>query len=113
MEDGSISIWAPLGKKMRPFLLLDGHTEQLHQVSFSPNGRYLASTDYDRKLVIWSTKVFIVSYVFRTISSNFFLHFAFRHGTLSTPSHHQDVDFLTPFHGTRPVQSYALQKKLV
>jgi len=57
MVDGSISIWAPLGKKMRPLLLLNGHTEQLHQVSFSPNGRYLASTDYDRKLIIWSTKV--------------------------------------------------------
>lgn len=56
MEDGSISIWAP-GRNMRPFLLFDGHTEQLHQISFSPNGRYLASTDYDRKLIIWSTKV--------------------------------------------------------
>jgi hypothetical protein len=42
---------------MRPFLLFDGHTVQLHQVSFSPNGRYLASTDFERKLVIWSTKV--------------------------------------------------------
>ena len=61
MFDGSILIWSPLDKDKRPFVLVNEHSEQMHQVSFSPNGRFLASTDYERKLVIWSTKVKILS----------------------------------------------------
>jgi transducin (beta)-like 1 len=61
MFGGSISIWSPMEKDKRPFTLTGGHSEQLSQVSFSPNGRFLASTDYERKLVIWSTKVKILS----------------------------------------------------
>ena len=63
MFDGSILIWSPLDKDKRPFVLVNEHSEQMHQVSFSPNGRFLASTDYERKLIIWSTKVIILSNV--------------------------------------------------
>ena len=61
MFGGSISIWSPMEKDKRPFTLTGGHSEQLSQVSFSPNGRFLASTDYERKFIIWSTKVKIFS----------------------------------------------------
>jgi transducin (beta)-like 1 len=35
---------------------LSGH-DQIYQLLPSPDGRYLASTDYYNKLIIWSTKV--------------------------------------------------------
>jgi hypothetical protein len=29
----------------------------MHQLLFSPDGRFLASTDFEKKLIIWSTEV--------------------------------------------------------
>ena len=59
LENGSILIWSPLYKipEQFPSLFFDGHSHELYKVLFSPNGRFLASTDTVGKLVIWSTKV--------------------------------------------------------
>jgi hypothetical protein len=48
-------IWHPFEGGNRTEKLI-GH-DQIFQLLPSPDGRYLASTDYYKKLVIWSTKV--------------------------------------------------------
>lgn len=57
LENGSILVWSPTEKMIQPSLFFDGHSQELCQILFSPNGRYLASTDYEGQLVIWSTEV--------------------------------------------------------
>jgi WD40 repeat protein len=55
LENGSIVIWYPFERENQT-RELSGHN-QIHQLLISPDGRYLASTDYFKKLIIWSTKV--------------------------------------------------------
>jgi WD40 repeat protein len=49
-------IWYPFERENQTRNLI-GHSHQIHQLLFSPDGRFLASTDYSKKLMIWSTKV--------------------------------------------------------
>jgi hypothetical protein len=55
LENGSIVIWYPFERENRT-RELTGH-DQIYQLWPSPDGRFLASTDYFKKLIIWSTKV--------------------------------------------------------
>jgi WD40 repeat protein len=53
---GSLVIWHPF-KRENQTRNLSGHEAQIHQLLFSPDGRFLASTDNLKKLIIRSTKV--------------------------------------------------------
>ncbi|XP_046633768.1 F-box-like/WD repeat-containing protein TBL1XR1-A [Daphnia pulicaria] len=61
LENGNVVIWYPFerGNQTRK---LTGN-DQFHQLFLSPDGRYLASTDYFKKLIIWSTKSWKSIYV--------------------------------------------------
>ena len=55
LDNGTILIWTPLEEKQVKYL--SQHQADVHYLSYSPDGVFLASADCDRKLVIWSTKV--------------------------------------------------------
>ncbi len=50
-----IVIWTPLAKEKTR--ILSQHSRWVQSLSFSPDGRFLASTGRDEKLIIWSTEV--------------------------------------------------------
>jgi WD40 repeat protein len=52
---GNIVIWTPLAKEETR--ILSQHSDRVVSLSFSPDGRFLASTDFDRNLIIWSAEV--------------------------------------------------------
>ena len=56
VQEGFIVIWYPFEPQNQK-RKLEGHSFQIHQLLFSTDGRYLASTDYSKKLIVWSTKV--------------------------------------------------------
>jgi WD40 repeat protein len=53
---GEIEIWTPL-KKEKKRILISQHSNMVVSLSFSPDGRFLASADVEKKLIIWSTEV--------------------------------------------------------
>ncbi len=59
LEDGSVVIWNPLEEveANRSRILPQKHSDRVWSLSFSPDGRFLASTDSPGELIIWSTKV--------------------------------------------------------
>ncbi len=54
-EDGPVVIWTPLAKEKTR--ILRQHSGYVESVSFSPDGRFLASAGRHGKLIIWSTEV--------------------------------------------------------
>jgi WD40 repeat protein len=56
MDKGRILIWTPLDSKEKT-RILSQHSGWVDLLSFSPNGRFLASADDDGKLIIWTTEV--------------------------------------------------------
>ncbi|XP_046460954.1 F-box-like/WD repeat-containing protein TBL1X [Daphnia pulex] len=54
LESGNVVIWYPFDHEIQT-RKLTGH-DQIHQLILSPDGRYLATTDYYKKVIIWSTK---------------------------------------------------------
>lgn len=60
LADGSIvvkDVWI----SARPEIMLTGHLVDVIDVSFSPNGRFLASIDKKGIVIVWSTKVSIIT----------------------------------------------------
>lgn len=57
LSNGSIVIWYPFEQENQTRNVCQGHSDQMHQLLFSPDGRFLASTDFEKKLIIWSTEV--------------------------------------------------------
>jgi WD40 repeat protein len=56
-DEGKIVIWTPLDSKEKTRILISQHSSWMDSLSFSPDGRFLASTDFNRKLIIWSAEV--------------------------------------------------------
>jgi WD40 repeat protein len=54
-SDGKIVIWTPLAEEKTR--ILSQNTDWATSLSFSPDGRFLASADPDQKLIILSTEV--------------------------------------------------------
>jgi WD40 repeat protein len=54
-DKGKIIIWTPLEKEKTRFL--SQHSSWMDSLSFSPDGRFLASSDMNGKLIIWATEV--------------------------------------------------------
>jgi WD40 repeat protein len=52
---GKIVIWTPLKKKKTR--ILSQHSVNVVRLLFSPDGRFLASSDMNGKLIIWATEV--------------------------------------------------------
>jgi WD40 repeat protein len=56
MDKGRILIWTPLDSKEKT-RILSQHSGWVDLLSFSPDGRFLASADDDGKLIIWTIEV--------------------------------------------------------
>jgi WD40 repeat protein len=54
-DKGKIIIWTPLAKEKTRFL--SQHSSWVWSLSFSPDGRFLASSDMNGKLIIWLAEV--------------------------------------------------------
>jgi WD40 repeat protein len=54
--NGKVVIWTPLAKKKTRFLISQ-HSRRVESLSFSPDGRFLASSDMHGKLIIWLAEV--------------------------------------------------------
>ncbi len=55
LNEGRIVIWTPLAKEKTR--ILSRHSHRVDWLSFSPDGRFLASEDMNGRLIIWSTEV--------------------------------------------------------
>ncbi|XP_046460968.1 WD repeat-containing protein 38-like [Daphnia pulex] len=53
-SQGKIVVWTPLENEKTK--ILKQHPRSVEWLSFSPDGRFLASTDFDRNLIIWATE---------------------------------------------------------
>jgi WD40 repeat protein len=56
LHNGNILMWTPLEEKEKN-ILITPHTIGVRFLSFSPDGKFLASVDRVYKLIIWSTEV--------------------------------------------------------
>ncbi|XP_046460645.1 F-box-like/WD repeat-containing protein TBL1Y [Daphnia pulex] len=65
LEDGTVVIWHVTENRFQT--LNGGHSDAVTRVSFSPDGQYLASLDNEEKLIIWSTKNWVI--IFQHIKS--------------------------------------------
>jgi WD40 repeat protein len=55
LHNGRIVIWTPLAEEKTR--ILSQHSDRVDLLSFSPNGRFLASADSEGKFIIWSAEV--------------------------------------------------------
>lgn len=70
MASGEVMIWNMEDKE--PVQILRGHGNRVADVAFSPSGgRFLASSDENGELIIWSTKVGSILELFKSFKSGF------------------------------------------
>lgn len=51
-DDFTIFMWKPESGK-QPLLRMTGHQQVINHIAFSPDGRFLASASFDKKIKIW------------------------------------------------------------
>lgn len=51
-DDFTLFLWDPLNGK-KPLARMTGHQQAVNHISFSPDGRYIASASFDKKVKVW------------------------------------------------------------